>query len=157
MLEKNIPEFESLSGMRVKWETLPEIRARQKLTVEMTGGSTDIDAFFTALHVEKKRFWKAGCERCGDSTVVGFSCKGRAFCPSCGGRRMSELAAHLIDLVFPRVPIRQWVFTVPVPVRYQLAFDVPLTRAVLRVSLRTGSAGSDGVPQVALQSSSGAH
>src|SRR5256885_29329 len=27
VLEKNIPEFESLSGMKVKWETLPEIQA----------------------------------------------------------------------------------------------------------------------------------
>jgi hypothetical protein len=77
------------------------------------------------------------CERCGDTTVVGFSCKGRGFCPSCGGRRMSELAAHLLDHVLPHVPIRQWVFTVPVPVRYQLAFDAGLTRAVLRVFLRT--------------------
>jgi hypothetical protein len=77
------------------------------------------------------------CERCGDTTVVGFSCKGRGFCPSCGGRRMGELAAHLVDRVLPPVPIRQWVFTVPVPVRYQLAFDAALTRAVLRVFLRT--------------------
>ena len=76
-------------------------------------------------------------ERCGDTTVVGFSCKGRGFCPSCGGRRMGELAAHLVDRVLPPVPIRQWVFTVPVPVRYQLAFDAVLTRAVLRVFLRT--------------------
>src|SRR5437867_4317337 len=60
VLEKNIPEFESLSGMKVKWETLPEIQARQKLTVEMTANSGGIDAFFTSLHVEKKRFWKAG-------------------------------------------------------------------------------------------------
>ena len=36
---------------------------------------------------------------------------------------MSELAAQLVDRVLPHVPIRQWVFTVPVPVRYQLAFD----------------------------------
>ncbi len=50
---------------------------------------------------------------------------------------MSELAAHLVDRVLPRVPIRQWVFTVPVPVRSQLAFDAGLTRAVLRVCLRT--------------------
>jgi hypothetical protein len=76
------------------------------------------------------------CERCGDTTVVAFSCKGRGFCPSGGGRRMSELAAHLVDHVLPHVPIRQWVFTVPVPVRYQLAFDAALTRAVLRVFLR---------------------
>src|SRR5258706_7777615 len=60
VLEKHIPEFESLTGMKVKWETLPEIQARQKLTVEMTANSGGIDAFFTSLHVEKKRFWKAG-------------------------------------------------------------------------------------------------
>jgi hypothetical protein len=41
-------------------ETLPEIQARQKLTVEMTANAGGIDAFFTSLHVEKKRFWKAG-------------------------------------------------------------------------------------------------
>jgi hypothetical protein len=69
--------------------------------------------------------------------VVAFSCRGRGFCPSCGGRRLSELAAHLVDRVLPHVPIRQWVFTVPVPVRDQLAFDAGLTRAVLRVFLRT--------------------
>src|SRR5213596_903763 len=46
--------------MKVKWETLPEIQARQKMTVEMTANSGGIDAFFTSLHVEKKRFWKAG-------------------------------------------------------------------------------------------------
>src|SRR5438046_9288224 len=46
--------------MKVKWETLTEIQARQKLTVEMTANSGGIDAFFTSLHVEKKRFWKAG-------------------------------------------------------------------------------------------------
>jgi transposase-like zinc-binding protein/putative transposase len=71
------------------------------------------------------------------TTVVAFSCKGRAFCPSCGGRRMTELAAQLVDRVLPHVPIRQWVFTAPVPVRYQLAFDAALTRTVLRVFLRT--------------------
>src|SRR5262244_1639123 len=60
VLEKHIPEFESLTGMKVKWETLPEIQARQKMTVEMTAASGGIDAFFTSLHVEKKRFWKAG-------------------------------------------------------------------------------------------------
>lgn len=50
---------------------------------------------------------------------------------------MSELAAQLVDRVLPHVPVRQWVFTVPVPVRSQFAFDAALTRAVLRVFLRT--------------------
>ena len=38
----------------------------------------------------------------------------RAFCPSCGGRRMADTAAHLVDRVFPEVPIRQWVLSLPV-------------------------------------------
>ena len=50
---------------------------------------------------------------------------------------MSELAAQLVDRVLPHMPIRQWVFAVPAPLRYQLAFDASLTRAVLRVFVRT--------------------
>ena len=29
------------------------------------------------------------------------------------GRRMAERAAYLVDQVFPAVPVRQWVLTVP--------------------------------------------
>ena len=54
------PEFEALTGIKVKYEILPEIQARQKLTVEMTAASGGLDAFLTSLHVEKRRFWKAG-------------------------------------------------------------------------------------------------
>ncbi len=40
--------------------------------------------------------------------VVGFSCKGRGFCPSCTGRRMADTSARLVDDVFPDdVPVRQ--------------------------------------------------
>ena len=35
----------------------------------------------------------------------------RGFCPSCGGRRMADTAAHLVHRVLPRVPVRQWVLT----------------------------------------------
>lgn len=60
------------------------------------------------------------CEQCGDEMVVAFSGKGR-FCPSCGGRRMTELAAQLVDRVIPDVPVRQWVLSLPWSLRYQLA------------------------------------
>jgi len=40
-----------------------------------------------------------------------FSCKARAVCSSCGGRRMAERAAHLVEAVLPAVPVRQWVLT----------------------------------------------
>jgi len=76
------------------------------------------------------------CERCEDEMVVAFSCKGRGVCPSCGGRRMSELAAHLVDYVIPDVPVRQWVLSLPWSLRYQLAFDPALCRDVLAIFIR---------------------
>src|SRR6266542_5555624 len=42
------------------------------------------------------------CEGCAREHLVPFSCKGRAWCPSCGGRRMTERAAHLVDAVLPQ-------------------------------------------------------
>jgi hypothetical protein len=49
------------------------------------------------------------CDSCGLDRVIGFSCKRRGFCPSCGGRRMADTATHLVDRVLPDVPVRQWV------------------------------------------------
>jgi len=76
------------------------------------------------------------CEGCAREHLVPFSCKGRGWCPSCGGRRMTERAAHLMDAVLPRVPVRQWVLTVPYRLRYRLAWNHGLSRAVLRVYTR---------------------
>ena len=76
------------------------------------------------------------CEQCEGEMEVAFSCKGRSFCPSCGGRRMSELAAQLVERVIPDVPVRQWVLSVPWSLRYQLAFDAALCTEVLAVFMR---------------------
>jgi hypothetical protein len=73
------------------------------------------------------------CKTCHERYVVGLSCKGRAFCPSCGGRRMNEGALTLLDYVLPEVPIRQFVLTVPFPLRFPLAFDGKLLGQVLRI------------------------
>ena len=59
-MEKLLPDFEKQTGIKAEFATLPEIQARQKLTVEFTGGSGGIDAWYTSLHVEKSRFWKSG-------------------------------------------------------------------------------------------------
>jgi hypothetical protein len=86
--------------------------------------------------------WLAGgfarfrCEGCSLDRLVPFSCKSRAVCPSCGGRRMAERAAHLVDHVFPAVPVRQWVLTVPHRLRYMVAWDHDLCRAVVGVFMR---------------------
>jgi len=49
---------------------------------------------------------------------------------------MAETAAHLTDHVFPRLPVRQWVLSVPKRLRYFLQRDTALQGAVLRILLR---------------------
>lgn len=77
------------------------------------------------------------CAGCGRDELVAFSCKGRGFCPSCGGRRMAETAMHLADEILPDVPVRQWVLSFPYPVRLALAYDARLCAAVRRIFVRT--------------------
>src|SRR2546426_2959782 len=81
-------------------------------------------------------FARLRCTDCAFERFVPFSCKGRGFCPSCGGRRMTECAARLVDEVLPRVPGRQWVLSLPYRLRYLLAWDHALARAVLGVFVR---------------------
>ena len=97
-------------------------------------------------------FARFRCTACGLDRLVAFSCKGRGFCPRCGGRRMAERSAHLIDQVFPDVPVRQWVLRLPHRLRYLLAWDHELCRAVTGVAVQTvlgflrRGARCDGVP-----------
>jgi hypothetical protein len=49
---------------------------------------------------------------------------------------MTERAAHLVDHVFPRVPVRQWVLSLPHRLRYRLAWDHNLCRAVAGCAMR---------------------
>jgi hypothetical protein len=46
-------------------------------------------------------FLRLHCDAYKLDRLVSFSCKRRGFCPSCGGRRMAETAAHLVDRVLP--------------------------------------------------------
>lgn len=39
--------------------------------------------------------------------------------------------AHLMDPVFPFVPVRQWVLSLPFKLRYRLAYDSKLTADVV--------------------------
>ena len=81
-------------------------------------------------------FARFRCGDCGFDRLVPFSCKARACCPSCGGRRMAERAAHRRDHVLPAVPVRQWVLTFPHRLRYRLAWNHDLCRAVVGVGVR---------------------
>ncbi len=78
-------------------------------------------------------YLRVHCDACGKDRLLPFSCKGRGFCSSCCGRRMADTAAHLVDRVFPAVPVRQWVLSLPFALRYRLAYDASLVTDVLRI------------------------
>ena len=64
---------------------------------------------------------------CSDFTIR------RGICPSCGTRRMAEAAAHLVDHVIPKVPVRQWVLSFPIPLRSLFAVHPDLLLPVLQI------------------------
>ncbi len=79
--------------------------------------------------------WRTGFCACVAATVATTSwwrspC---GFCPSCGARRMAQTAAHLVDHAFPRVPVRQWVLSLPIPLRLLLAAQPQLLTPILQV------------------------
>ncbi|MPZ47050.1 MAG: hypothetical protein GEV05_27535 [Betaproteobacteria bacterium] len=78
-------------------------------------------------------FLRLRCGECAHEKLVAFSCRRRGFCPSCGVRRMDRL----VDQVIPRVPVRQWVLSFPIPLGILFAVHpkslTPLLRVVHRV------------------------
>src|SRR5712691_8269109 len=82
-------------------------------------------------------FLRLGCDTCHHELLVPFSCKRRGFCPSCAGRRMAQTAAYLVEQVIPWVPTRQWVVSVPIPLRYWTASSQDLTAKVHTIIRRT--------------------
>ena len=51
---------------------------------------------------------------------------------------MAATAVNLVDHVIPRVPGRQWVLSLPMGIRYLIAYDSKLQAAVLGVFVRVG-------------------
>lgn len=76
-------------------------------------------------------FARVYCQSCKYDRLVAFSCKKRGFCGSCLSRRMSETSARLADSIIPRIATRQWVLSVPAPLRYLIAYDNEALNAVL--------------------------
>ncbi len=86
--------------------------------------------------VAEHGFLRLRCDDCGHDRVLPFSCKKRGLCPSCGGRRMSDTAAYLVERVFPWVPTRQWVLSLPFKLRYRMAYDSELMTDILNIFVR---------------------
>lgn len=88
---------------------------------------------FLGCGVLARGFLRLRCEGCAFTRLLPFSCKRRGFCPSCTGRRMNENAAYMVDYVFPHVPVRQFVLSFPIPVRYWMARNPKLISQLLTI------------------------
>ena len=82
-------------------------------------------------------FLRVRCESCHDEKLVAFSCKRRGFCPSCGARRMADSAALLVDDILPHLPMRQWVLSLPFPLRFLFASNPKVMTRALAIVYRT--------------------
>ncbi|MGB2426446.1 MAG: transposase zinc-binding domain-containing protein, partial [Alteromonas sp.] len=80
----------------------------------------EFDAFLQCGRLENG-FLRVVCDDCKHEKLVAFSCKKRGICPSCGARRMAESAKLLVDDVLQGYPVRQWVLSLPIPLRLLLA------------------------------------
>ena len=89
------------------------------------------------LDILEHGFLRVQCESCHAEHLVAFSCKRREFCPSCGARRMIESAALLVDEVLPHQPMRQWVLSVPFPLRFLFASQPKIMGKALGIVYRT--------------------
>lgn len=99
---------------------------------------------YTTCGIPQHGFAQLYCDTCQARHVVPFSCKGRGFCPSCGGRRMNEGAANLVDHVLPTgVALRQWVLTHPFVLRFPLAFDARLRERAMATPTQNKQACDD--------------
>ena len=98
-----------------------------------------VDEFYAYLQcgILAHGFVRLGCDTCPHQMLLAFSCKKRGFCPSCAGRRMAQQAAHLVEEVIPWVSTRQWVVSVPIPLRYWMAPSRALTARVHTIIRRT--------------------
>ena len=73
-------------------------------------------------------FLRVRCADCAREKLVAFSCKRRGYCPFCGARRMAKSAAYVVDQVIPRVPVRQWVLSFPIPLNSDTLGHIPAGR-----------------------------
>lgn len=80
-------------------------------------------------------FVRVRCEACGEEVLVGFSCKGRGYCPSCHGRKAALTGKHLVEDVLPPAPYRQWTLSLPFRLRWPALKHPRVLDVVLEVLL----------------------
>ena len=115
-------------------------RAWPKIEFEYATSDQNISPHVTAEFNRYRRcgilehgFVRLYCKDCHAEKVVGFSCKGRGFCPPCGARRAIQKADRIEREVWPQAKARQWVLTFPHQVRFWLLRSPKLFNEVISI------------------------
>lgn len=92
----------------------------------------EFEAFFDCGMLENG-FTRLKCSDCKHEKLLAFSCKRRGFCPSCCGKRMNEAEIRIVEQVYPRAPARQWVLSLPMPLRFLCARNRSMVNLLVKV------------------------
>ena len=122
LIEENFPAF--LNELSAKDKNLPAY-------VE-----EEFKAFLDCGRLENG-FARLKCSDCRHEKLLALSCKRRGFCPSCCGRRMNEAEMRIVQEIFPVAPARQWVLSLPMPLRFLCARDRPLLNILVNIFHKT--------------------
>jgi len=112
ILESRNPSLFSIEEIAPVFKSLQEIELL---------AATDVDNQDARL---EHGFLRVKYESCHDEKLAAFSCKKRGFCPSRGARRMADSAALLVNEILPHQPMRQWVLSVPLPLRFLFSYVI---------------------------------
>ena len=74
------------------------------------------------------------CDGSKHSLLIGFSCKRRGVCPSCGAKRAVKFAEHIYSEVIEDIPHRHTVFTIPKRLRVFFRYDRELNSILFRAA-----------------------
>jgi hypothetical protein len=116
----------------------PALRAERAATdIPIPGFVERAFADLLTCGVPEAGFIRLRCPDCHVERAVAFSCKHRGLCPSCGARRMHDVTSHLMERVFPEVPIRQYVLSPPSELVGLLAAREDVLAAMARVFVQS--------------------
>jgi hypothetical protein len=92
-------------------------------------------------------FVRCPCDACRHDVLVAFSCQQRGLCPSCGARRMCDVAANVTDAILPSAPVRHGVLSLP----FELRGPAPRTSGFVAARPRGSSDAKEARPEPAFR------
>jgi hypothetical protein len=97
---------------------------------------------FLACGMLDHGFARVRCDECAHEYLLAFSCKCRYFCPSCHAKRLALWTLWLEETLFPAVPQRQVVLTIPKRLRAWCLHRRKLLGDIARVAAKTVTAAA---------------